>query len=262
MPEAVRSPFAFTHNNTLSILGGCRGPKDHSTNLQQCDLLTRQWTVRSVLQQGRSCFMGEVIGNGKVWVSGGFDGYESIKSAECVELNGGGSSRKMKGLGQPMKNSVSLRQGEEIYIFGGWDGKSTLDKIFKYTHSTQSTSFVGYLPYALESPAHCQADDSTLFLFGGFDSYGVTGKIIKVDLRNMEAVEYPGVNLAVKRENCTAQMLNGEYIVVAGGWGGGKAISQIEVFRYDKETKTLTRDDSMGEELLFPRNRPCSIGLI
>lgn len=109
----------------------------------------------------------------------------------------------MKPLDTPIKNGVALQKGDDIYIFGGWDEKETSDKIFKFNIIKGDTSFIGYLPYKVESPAHCVVDNS-LFMFGGFDSYGVIDKIMQVDLKTMSAKEVDGVTLRVKRENCTS----------------------------------------------------------
>jgi len=59
-----------------------------------------------------------------------------------------------------------------------------------------------------------------LFIVGGFDSFGVTDAIVRVDLRNMEAEVLKDVKLKQKRENHTAKVLNGDTLVIAGGWNG------------------------------------------
>ena len=99
-----------------------------------------------------------------------------------------------------------------------------------------------------------------MFIIGGFDGLGVTDKIIKLDLRNFES-EVIEAKLKFKRENHTTQILNGDSIVVAGGWDGNKSMDKIEIFKYDKEKQTLKRDDDVNLTLEFVRNKPCSIAL-
>ena len=45
---------------------------------------------------------------------------------------------------------------------------------------------MSYLPYKIEGHTVNVIEDS-MFIIGGFDSFGVTDKIVRVDLRNMEA---------------------------------------------------------------------------
>ena len=45
--------------------------------------------------------------------------------------------------------------------------------------------------------------DDYLFIFGGFDSFGVTDSIVRVDLRNMEPTVLD-IKLQYKRENHTS----------------------------------------------------------
>jgi hypothetical protein len=70
-------------------------------------------------------------------------------------------------------------------MIGGWDEKETQDKIFKYEPNTQEMHFVCFLPHKVESHT-VEVIDNQMFILGGFDGFGVTDKIIQVDLRYME----------------------------------------------------------------------------
>ena len=74
-----------------------------------------------------------------------------------------------------------------------------------------------------------------VFLIGGFDSYGVSDRIMKVNLKTM-AGSIVGTKLIHKRENHTSQILDGNKIVVIGGWNGKEAIAAIEVLTYENGT--------------------------
>jgi N-acetylneuraminic acid mutarotase len=108
-------------------------------------------------------------------------------------------------------------------LIGGWDEKETQDKIFRYDPQTQETSFVGYLPYKIEGHSVSVIDDQ-MFVIGGFDSFGVSDKITQIDLKTWSCTVLP-LTLRFKRENQTSQVLNGETLVVAGGWSDGKSMS-------------------------------------
>ena len=73
------------------------------------------------------------------------------------------------------------------------------------------------------------------FIIGGFDSYGVTDRIMKVNLKTM-AGSIVAAKLCNKRENHTSQILDGNKIVVIGGWNGKEAIAAIEVLCYESGT--------------------------
>ncbi len=80
---------------------------------------------------------------------------------------------------------------------------------------------MAYLPYKIE--AHSIAvfeETNTLFAIGGFDGFGVVDTIIKINLRTWES-EVISARMQYKRENLTSQVLNGDTIVVAGGWSSG-----------------------------------------
>ena len=110
-----------------------------------------------------------------------------------------------------------------IYLLGGWNERETQDKVFCYDPQTCQTTFIGYLPYQVESACLAVFED-TLYLLGGFDSFGVTDRVIRVNLRTWEAEIDTQLRLALARENHTCQILNGDTLVIAGGWSEGKSI--------------------------------------
>jgi len=63
-----------------------------------------------------------------------------------------------------------------------------------------------------------------MFVIGGFDSFGVSDKITQIDLKTWSCTVL-SLTLRFKRENHTSQVLNGDTVVVAGGWSDGKSMS-------------------------------------
>ena len=74
-----------------------------------------------------------------------------------------------------------------------------------------------------------------MFIFGGFDSFGVTDTIIEIDTNTWESSVLKDTKMKHKRENLTSQVINGDTIVVAGGWGAGKSMDYVEVFKFDEK---------------------------
>lgn len=62
---------------------------------------------------------------------------------------------------------------------------------------------MAYLPHKVEGHT-ISVIGNYLFIFGGFDSFGLTDKIIRVDLRNMTSEVVESVKLQQKRENHTS----------------------------------------------------------
>ncbi len=93
-------------------------------------------------------------------------------------------------------------------------------------------SFVCFLPHKVEGHS-IEVIDHFMFIFGGFNSLGVTDSIIKVDLDNMES-HVIKATLKYKRENHTSQLINGDTIVIAGGWNGNQSMDSIEIFQFNK----------------------------
>jgi hypothetical protein len=84
---------------------------------------------------------------------------------------------------------------------------------------------VAHLPYKIE--AHSIAvfeETNTLLVIGGFDGFGVVDTIIKINLRTWES-EVICTKMEYKRENHTSQVLNGDTIVIAGGWSSGRSMT-------------------------------------
>jgi hypothetical protein len=100
-----------------------------------------------------------------------------------------------------------------------------------------------------------------MYIFGGFDGFGVTDKIIRLDLETRKTSVVLSARLAYKRENHTSQLIENKLIIVAGGWDGNKSLSSIEVFRYSAAEDILEKvsDTGLGMDLFSIRNRPCSI---
>jgi hypothetical protein len=59
-PIAVRSPMAYMHyeSNKLYLFGGCKGYREHLSDVQTFDFTTQSWSIAPFkLHKERSCFM-------------------------------------------------------------------------------------------------------------------------------------------------------------------------------------------------------------
>ena len=88
-------------------------------------------------------------------------------------------------------------------IIGGWDERETRDQILVYDPRTNLCNFSGIqLPKPIECHSVVKVGNQ-IFVLGGFDSFGVTDSIMRIDLENRSAVMLE-TKLALARENHTS----------------------------------------------------------
>mmetsp|Transcript_5532 Transcript_5532/g.9435 ORF Transcript_5532/g.9435 Transcript_5532/m.9435 type:complete len:232 (-) Transcript_5532:21-716(-) len=222
----------------------------------------------------------------KVFVMGGFDGWESLNQAEVITFKEDGGVESVSQLpNMPMrvKNGVAVldEKSDAIFVIGGWDEKETMNSVFRFGATDFSCDFHGFLPQKVEGHACVRIPNtSTIFIFGGFDGLGVTDRVMSYDFGKRQANVLYGVNLSEARENLVAELIGDDLIVVSSGWNGHASSATIDLFRYDKGTKSLTRLDVQGmgpgldsfsrEDQMFlrslgpmgaKRNRPTSLAI-
>ena len=134
------------------------------------------------------------------------------------------------------------------------------------------------LPSAVEGHAIVHIEEAdTVFLFGGYDGFGVTDKVIKYNLKTGQSAVVFGQTLCERRENLVAERLEGNLIVVAAGWNGHASTNKIDLFRYDSGNDSIIRVDvgkargtltpeeeellNQLQEINLVRNRPCSVAI-
>ena len=55
----------------------------------------------------------------------------------------------------------------------------------------------------------------------------------------MESEVLRTTKLLQKRENHTSQVIDGDKVVIAGGWNGNQSLKSCEIFQYDQKLDTL-----------------------
>mmetsp|Transcript_6457 Transcript_6457/g.4580 ORF Transcript_6457/g.4580 Transcript_6457/m.4580 type:complete len:199 (+) Transcript_6457:114-710(+) len=194
-----------------------------------------------------------VLVGSKLYVMGGFDGYGCLRDIEMVDLSDEKpqfNQIKPPGLFDPIKNGAAVYNDNgdgQIYIIGGWNEKETTNSVFKFDPETHNQDFCNFMPLNVEGHAIVKIN-SCVLIFGGFDGYGLTDTIMKMDLNTGSTEVIQNVNLKTKRENHTAQVLTIDgsehevMVVVAGGWGPGNvALDSLEMFKYNTNTGQLER---------------------
>jgi len=146
-----------------------------------------------------------------VYVLGGWDGYDCLRSVEKADLAKGESVRfkETKPLLSPVKNGCCVynETNKTIYIIGGWDEKETTKSIFAYEpNNKDNTFFVGSLPEPVEGHSLARVGDY-VYIIGGFDGYGVVDRIMRMNIQTRHTEVLKDVKLLEKRENCTSEVI-------------------------------------------------------
>ena len=104
----------------------------------------------------------------------------------------------------PLKNSCCVynKLDDKIVIIGGWDENETLNKMFTFDPRQMTSYFSGFLPKPVEGHSLAIFDDF-VFIIGGFDGFGVTDRIMILNLKTGHA-ELIETKLKQKRENHTS----------------------------------------------------------
>jgi hypothetical protein len=141
-----------------------------------------------------------------LYIFGGFDGFGPIDSIEKADLNSKEPTftelARSSSLVSPLKNSACVEHKGKLLIIGGWDNRDTQDSIFVFDPVSEQSEFVAKLCTRVEG--HTLAKfGNVVFVIGGFDSYGVSDRIIRLDLASMQSTVLD-IKLKQKRENHTS----------------------------------------------------------
>ena len=57
-----------------------------------------------------------------------------------------------------------------------------------------------------------------------------------------------GVKISIPRENHVCELIDGDKIILAGGWSANKSLTNIDIFKYDKQKDTLRKLDANQDD--------------
>eukprot|EP01083_Nonionella_stella_P026505 72997_1 len=291
----VRGATSHVIDGYLFVVGGCKGPKQHLNTVQfiaidgliteEKEQLRNTWFR---LNKERSSHISAYSEKQqKLFVLGGFDGRECLDSIEVLDLTDfkkritdakvdnkksnlfqdfddlkiNSNFGKFGKLPNRLKNSACVmnENNQNIYTFGGWDEKNTLDSVWSISTYDGKYHFIGFLPHKSEGHAIVYiAESGSVFIFGGFDGFAVTNRIMKFNINTGASCLVDGQRLSEARENLVAQRIDRDHIIVSSGWNGRESSSVIDTFQYDCKKDSIQRIDSK-QELQIKRNRPTSI---
>ena len=204
----------------------------------------------------------------RLYVMGGFDGYECLNCVEMLDLSTNTGFQSLEKMPARIKNGCAVmnESDQSIYIFGGWDEKETMSGVFRFDTESHEMHFDGFLPKQVEGHACVHIPNTSIvFIFGGYDSLGVTDRVMKYDMRTKTGSIVYGQRLSEARENHVAQLLDGDKIIITNGWNGHASLSDIDIFKYENESISRFGSEEpllkTMRNLNLKRNRPTSVCL-
>jgi N-acetylneuraminic acid mutarotase len=147
-------------------------------------------------------------------------------------------------------SAVYLPEVASIYIFGGRNETDMLDRIMKYTPSTDQLEILDTrLPTVLMGSTAVYADNY-VYIFGGKDYDDFHTSILRFDPKN-ESIMNMTAHLP-KPTVGAAAVFDGEHIYFFGGsWGGIEPQKFDSILRYDPDRDNIT---IMNSKLTFGRS--------
>jgi N-acetylneuraminic acid mutarotase len=177
LPVALGSPMAVVSGGRLYVLGGHNGSAHQTTVYYatvNADGSLGSWNTTTSLPQGLS-WGGAVVANGRIYTTGGAtnSGQTAATYSAVINANGTlGSWNTLSSLPKAIANHVLLRNGNNLYVAGGWDDSSSQSKV--YYAPLQADGTLGSwtattdLPQTLHDHAGATYGNR-LYILGGFN---------------------------------------------------------------------------------------------
>ena len=140
-------------------------------------VIFRPWTSRT--RVAASAY------NGTILVIGGLD-HENLVRKEIMSIDISSKSlRRVARLPSSRFGMSTVVVGDNLYIFGGYDGKRYLDEIIRCHLPSREIKVIARLPgaRAFGTAAHWE---SGIFYFGGWNGEEITDEILRFDLVDYE----------------------------------------------------------------------------
>lgn len=152
---ARRAPVLWMNRNDVLVYGGCSSPGTHLRTAEVLKSNNEQWQSLSVVGEAKECSCATFASTSTgAYIIGGFTDSGCISNVQqfSVEADKITISQK-KPFICDLKNATAVHYGDKVLLFGGWDGKRTLATVFEHDTTSEETSMLGMLPYAIECHA-------------------------------------------------------------------------------------------------------------
>ncbi|KAH7717059.1 Protein KEL-3 a [Aphelenchoides avenae] len=225
----VKERFCNDVPGIIYAVGGMGSDSSRPSHVEMFDPLVGRWTQAKEMNSTRSR-VGVAVLNRRLYVIGGYNGYERLR---CVELPPLISKRSAV-------CAAAMTDQNQIYVCGGFDGATSLSSVESYDPSLNRWTIRPSM-----SSNRCAAAaavlDGYLYVIGGHDGISifstaerfdpVTGKWDKIAPMNSRRCRLAAVSYEGK-------------IYAIGGYNGTCFLNSVEI--YDPETNTWTTGEPMN----------------
>src|SRR5207248_162294 len=194
------------------------------------------------LGTARALHTATLLGNGKVLVVGGYDGTNSLASAELYDTTNGTWTTTGSPATARKLHTATLLSGGAVFVVGGYDGSNSLASADLYDPGTGTWTATGRLATPRNSHTATLLADGTVLVAGGSDG---SNSLASAELYNPATAGWTATgNLGTGRYSGTATLLSNGKVLIAGGGGNSGALPSAEL--YDPATTAWSATGSLG----------------
>ncbi len=165
--------------NVVFAIGGMQYVKGKKTWLRSCEMLelagSSRWTAAPSLNVGRSEFAAGVVGNGVLYVVGGFSGTNKMVNSD-IEFYEPGKTWEILKVEMPTGYRPLAAQclcvdarDNSIWILGGADGRNVYPNVYRLATKERKMEEMPPMLYP-RGAAVCAMKEGTIIVTGGFCS--------------------------------------------------------------------------------------------
>lgn len=183
LPQPGAGMAVTTTQNSIFLIGGM-GTEGASDLTLRFDKTSSSWVSLAAKPTAVSEVRAAVVG-GKIYVVGGMLADGSLTDILEVYSPETDTWETRAPTPMPLSNYGMTAFEGQIYIFGGWDGSTEMDTVFKYDPSVDEWEEAANLPTARADPAVVTMGDR-IYVIGGAAG-GVQVKVDEVYMPNRDA---------------------------------------------------------------------------
>ena len=202
------------------------------------------WVTNSPMAAARQSHTATLLLNGKVLVSGGWNGSSSLASAELFDPATGTWTATGTMTTSRYYHTATLLPNGKVLVVGGKAGGTTLSSAELYDPNTGAWTKTGTLNIARYFHTATLLPNGQVLVMGGYNG----NVLCSAELYDPATGTWTATNsMNTVRGNHTATLLPNGQVLVAGGWNGdisniGLASAEI----YDPGTGTWTTTNAMN----------------
>ncbi|CAF3853051.1 unnamed protein product [Adineta steineri] len=200
-----------------------------------------RWFSTGNMTNARYSHTASVLLNGKVLVTGGYDGFSYLNSAEIYDPSTGTWMATGNMTNARYLHTASVLSNGKVLVTGGWNRVSVLYSAELYDPSTGTWTTIGNMFYPRSWHTASVLPNGKVLVTGGYNGFSFLNNAEVYDPSTSTWTTTGNMNNA--RNGHTASVLSNGKVLVTGGNGNSGLLSSAEV--YDSSTGIWTTTGNM-----------------